>query len=527
MSGWRRLRHGALAVAAGSFLAGSVVQGPLPALAFAYPLAMLSLLEAPSGSKRRYRRAFVLGWLAGTGCNATALYWIPGLLYDFAGFPYVAGVPVALLLAASQGLTLAFACLFAEVVVRPERSVSLVRSPGSAASEGASSDTNVGVPRWLAFPAAISLVFSLSPALFPWRFSTGAVGWIEWAQIAELGGPPMLDFVLVLVGSAAWEAMRRPRALPIVVGALALGGPALYGAWRLPQVEAARASAPAIEVGVVQPNVSIEEKHDIRLANVQLRLLRQMTRELEAEGAELVIWPESAHPIPYPRGGTRDHRGSAGVLRDGVRGPVLFGVITRGEDRCDRWNSAVALGADGVISGVSDKVELLAFGETVPLWDVLPPLQDMFPCPGIRPGARPESVTLAGASIGVLNCYEDVLAEHARTVAKQWPDFLVNVTNDAWFGDTREPHLHQLVARHRTIETRRELVRAVNTGVSSHVAATGETVIETPTFVRTGFVSRVPKLGGVTPWVWLGDVFTPTFGALFFVAAFARRRYAR
>ncbi|MEZ4248941.1 MAG: hypothetical protein R3B99_11940 [Polyangiales bacterium] len=134
---------------------------------------------------------------------------------------------------------------------------------GVAASEGASSDTNVGVPRWLAF-AAIAPGLLLSPALFPWRFSTGAVGWIEWAQIAELGGPPMLDSCSCL--SAARRGRRCGARVPcrIVVGALALGGLALYGAWRLPQVEAARASAPAIEVGVVQPNVSIEEKHDIR-----------------------------------------------------------------------------------------------------------------------------------------------------------------------------------------------------------------------------------------------------------------------
>jgi apolipoprotein N-acyltransferase len=237
-----------------------------------------------------------------------------------------------------------------------------------------------------------------------------------------------------------------------------------------------------------------------------------------------VIWPESAHPYPYPREARRDLPGRGGVLREGVRGPVLFGTITRGTDRCDRWNSAIALDADGRITGVSDKVELLAFGETVPLWDVLPPLREYFPCPGIRPGARPETVSIAGASIGVLNCYEDVLAQHARTVALSWPDFLVNVTNDAWFGDTREPHLHQLVARHRAIETRRELVRAVNTGVSSHVSATGETVIETDTFVRTSFVTRVPKLGGTTAWTVLGDVITPSLIALFVVGAFARRR---
>ncbi|MBX3248138.1 MAG: apolipoprotein N-acyltransferase [Myxococcales bacterium] len=550
----RRARHALFAVALGAFLAGSVVQRPLPALAFAFPLPMLALLSQPSA--RPFRRSFVLGWLAGFGCNATAFYWIPGLLYDFAGFPYVAGVPVALLFAATQGLTLGFGALFAEVAAHR------------------------GLPRWVAFPAALTLVFSLSPALFPWRVGTGAVGWLAWAQIGDLGGPPLLDVAMLLIGSAAWELMRpgdgardggardggahdggarddvarnapdapprkrwlvpRRQLVPLFAGALALGAPALYGQARLHQIEAEREAAPRLAVGVVQPNIGIFDKHDPLQHDAHLHLLRDMTRGLEQEGAELVVWPESAYPFAVHRGllgeaddgqaitpGGRRRRsplaGPRGVLYDGVRGPILFGAITTGEDRCDRWNSAIALDERGVITGISDKVELLAFGETVPLWHWLPPLQSRFPCPGIRPGLAPETLEIAGARVAVLNCYEDVLAAHARTVAHQRPDFLVNVTNDAWFGDTREPHLHQLVARQRSIETRRDLVRAVNTGVSSHIAATGATLHETETYVRTAFVADVARLDVETFWVRHGDWLTPGLYALLLALAFRRR----
>jgi len=133
----------------------------------------------------------------------------------------------------------------------------------------------------------------------------------------------------------------------------------------------------------------------------------------------------------------------------------------------------------------------------------------MFPCPGIRAAAHPEVVALDGTRLGVLNCYEDVLAEHGRTLALREPELLVNVTNDAWFGQTREPHLHQLVARYRAIETRRDLVRVVNTGVSAHIASSGATLYETETWVQTSFVADAKRLSGDTLWVRIGDTTTP------------------
>lgn len=492
---WRNLL---LAALAGGALAGSVIARPLPGLAFAFPLWMLSLLEAEAPT---WRRALALGWAAGTGCNLVAFYWIPGLLRAFAGFPLVAALPVAFLLALAQGLVMGVGTALAEMAHR------------------------AGAPRWLGFPAALTLTFSLAPALFPWRPASGAVGWLHWAQPAELGGPPLLDLLCLGVGAGAWAAFRHRERAPALFAAACLLLPPLYGAIRLPEVRDDRAEAPSLRVGVVQPNIGIHDKHDPRQHPAHLRLLRRMTADLEELGADLVVWPESAYPYPFPRGLPHDLVGARGLRREGVRGPLLVGAVTRGRSRCDRWNSVIALERSGRVAGVSDKVELLAFGETVPLWEWLPPLQDMFPCPGLKAGDRPRALELAGARIGVLNCYEDVLAEHARTVALEDPHFLVNVTNDAWFGETREPHLHQLIARQRTIETRRDLVRAVNTGVSAHVAATGATLRETDTWERTSFMADVRLVRGETPWVRLGDTTTPTlYGALL---AFALRRRRR
>ncbi|MEM9074399.1 MAG: apolipoprotein N-acyltransferase, partial [Myxococcota bacterium] len=347
--------------------------------------------------------------------------------------------------------------------------------------------------------------------------------WLPWAQLAEVGGTPLLDLMTVGVGAAAWHALHHRSRPAGVLAALLVALPLLYGTVRIAQVDETRESAPILRVGVIQPNVGIYDKHDARLHHGHLVLLQRMTQTLERLGADVVIWPESAYPFPFPRGVARDVGGRYAIRQRGVRGPLLVGAVTRAS-RCDRWNSALAIDDQGFVRGVADKVELLAFGETVPLWHWLPPLQSMFPCPGLRSAAAPKVLTLHEVRYGVLNCYEDVLGRHARTVAGLDPELLVNITNDAWFGDTLEPHLHQLVARVRSIETRRDLVRAVNTGVSAHIDATGRTRLETETFTQDSFIATARRLEGTTVWVTIGDVVTPIAYAYLLAWGFRRRR---
>jgi apolipoprotein N-acyltransferase len=388
-----------------------------------------------------------------------------------------------------------------------------------------------GAPLWLCLPALITVCFSYLPTLFPWRPSVGQLSWLPWVQLAELGGEPLLDLLWSLAGTSAYETLRRPsrRLVPALVAAVSVAGPAAYGAYRLPQVEAARSVASPLPIGVVQPNIGIEEKHDRRLARSHLHQLRELTASLERRGAELVVWPETAYPYPLDRQRDRQPRGPRRIIGRKVRGPVLTGALTVGGP-CERWNSAVVVDRRGAIAGVTDKVRLLAFGEYVPLWHALPPLRERFPCPGLLPGNRPTALEAAGERIGVLNCYEDILGSLARQVMLDRPTVLVNVTNDAWFGDSSEPHIHQLLARMRAIETRRDLVRAVNTGVSSHVSATGAEVERTPTFTDASFVADARPLDMRTPWVRLGDWTSPTLVALLIATALAcrprRRRWA-
>lgn len=477
-----------LGALSGVGLALSVSAGVFPPLAFVFSGALILACAQAKSPKD----AWLCGWSAGFAANAIIFYWIVELLEAFGGFPWPAAVAVALLLWAAQGLNLAFCAWLFEVLAR----------------RGSTS-------RFVIAPAALTLFASLGPTLFPWRPSTALVEWTAFAQLAELGGAPLLDALVLFGGSMgagallAWargaQQVFTRRALACL---LLVVCPVIYGNVRIVQVDEERAAAPSLRIGVVQPNISIEAKHDPRQAPLNLERLRRLTRRARARGAELIVWPETAYPYPLHREQTHEpldgRRIGAGV-------PMLIGAITQ-SSRCGRWNSAVALSASGEILGVSDKVELLAFGETVPFWAWLPPLQAMFPCPGLAPGDRPRTLRVAGARIGPLNCYEDVLTEPARSFAVS-PEVLVNITNDAWFGDSAEPHLHHLAARLRAVETRRDLVRAVNTGVSAHVDSAGRELFTTQTFQEDVRIAHARRLQGTTLFVRFGDWTTPTLFA--------------
>lgn len=481
-------------------------------------LGPILLFLAIDGPKRRPTagRAFLAGFLFSTTVNALSLYWIVGLLMRFASFPLVAALPVALLLWGAQALPAGLAAAGAAVLTR------------RAAERGAAS-----LRLSIFLPSCVVVATTLAPSLFPWRVGHSQLAWLPFAQIADLGGEAFLDFATWLVAAAAYEALRnrlRPKYL-LLTGVL-LGAPWAYGEVRLHEVEAIRGAAPMLQVGVIQPNLSIERKRDRRLRYAHLIQLRSAGKELARDGADVVIWPESAYPFGIARSQSSDFSDFRALQDPNHRVPLLAGAVTwgppdqsSGNERWNtqrRYNSVVAVNREGQFVGIADKVELLAFGEFTPFWDQLPILRRYFPR-GLTPGKKARVLELDDVRYGVLNCYEDVLSAYGLTVARHNPDLLVNVTNDAWFGDTTEPWLHQMVARLRAIETRRDLVRAVNTGVSSHISATGETLFRTETGEETQFLVPVRKLQGKTLWTRFGDWLTPTLAVALLMAAIAFR----
>lgn len=463
-----------------------------------------------------WRRGLGLGFVYGLAINALVLRFSVALLIDFGHMPSPVAVLVSLALWSTQALVHA---VMGGIVGALSEAVDRERRALFACA---------------ILPPALVVAEHVVPMLFPWRLAAGLASWVPMMQAAELGGEPLLTLqvsvtacAFVALGELAPSGLPGSRARLGVLCAAALLVPFAYGSWRVAAVESARSRATRLRVGLVQPNVGIGDKGRDELAFDHFDRLAAMTRTLQERGAEVVVWPETAAPFSMRRTMRREPEGPWSLLDRGIGVPVLMGVVTW-HSVVRKHNSAIVLRPDGTYSEPADKLELIPFGEFTPGWGMLrtvvravwpdapfrpyverlrgftpgdAPVLLEVDAPGRRRSARP-------TRLGVMICYEDILPAIGRRVfhaAGGPPDVLVNMTNDAWFGDGDEPHLHLALSRFRAIETRRDLVRAVNTGVSAAITATGEVTKRTGTFVPAAVIAEVRLLSGTTPYMVLGD----------------------
>jgi apolipoprotein N-acyltransferase len=237
------------------------------------------------------------------------------------------------------------------------------------------------------------------------------------------------------------------------------------------EVDGERDRGLGMRVAVLQPDIDARERWDPTKAAAILDKLVKLTRDAERDGAKLTVWPEAAYPYPVLHGSKRARDGEFAMVPPGVRGPVLAGLIM--QTGAGPTNSAVIATADGAISESADKVNLVPFGETIPFADRIAGLGDLIPG-GAYVAGQAHGVLRSGlAQALVFNCVEDALPGSGRDALDAEPNLLVSVTNDAWFAGTKESEEHLRIAAMRSIELRRDLVRAVNGGVAGWVDAAG------------------------------------------------------
>ncbi len=444
LRGWRRALAAVLAGAALA-LGQAPVDWPL-AVFLALPV-LLHLMDGTGG----WRGAFSLGWLAGAGYFAGTLFWIiEPFLIDVARHGWMA--PFALI-GMAGGLALFWAAAFA-----------LARRMWPA-----------GPARVLVLAAVWTLAeYARSTILtgFPWAL-IGYV-WVETPviQVAALTGPHLLGFLTLLAGLLPGLGSFRHAGLAGVLVALGWG----WGHWQLAQPLPPRAE-PVI-VRLVQPNADQREKWDAaRQAEFQRRLLDASA----APGSELgtpdvTIWPETA--VPFVLGFAPAEQAGAGASV-GPDGRLILG-IRRAEPLDEGWdwyNSLVVLDPRGTAQAVYDKHHLVPFGEYIPLARRLAvlglPGTATLTGTGFAAGPGPEVVAVEGLPPFLpLICYEAIFPQ-GLSVPGPRPDWLVQVTNDAWFGTVSGPYQHLAQARVRAIEQGLPLARAANTGISAMIDPRG------------------------------------------------------
>ena len=411
----------------------------LPVLLIAVP-GLLALLDGAARPITAARR----GWWFGLGHHVLGLYWITeAILFEAARFWWL--VPLAVpAVAGVLAVFIAAACGVARMARR-------------------------GWPRVLALGGAWVL------ADLARQFVLTGFPWNPWGSVWAIPGAAG-D---VMIQPAAWVGVHGLTLATLLLAAVPalgrrwrVGGAVLLFAWvavGLIRLHATPAAAAGLTVVLVQGNVAQGQKFDqalaVRIFETYLALSAQGRRQA-GDGPAVVIWPETAFP-----GLLQSDERARQVLEEATGGsPALIGSIRFDADRRPR-NSLFAVLDGGVIGGVYDKWHLVPFGEYIPDWLPLPLM--VMPGGGFAAGPGPRTLEVPGLPpFGALICYEAIFP--GQIVARdQRPAWLVNVTNDAWFGNSSGPRQHLAAARMRAVEEGLPLLRAANTGISAAFDAYG------------------------------------------------------
>jgi apolipoprotein N-acyltransferase len=502
LSGWRRLAAAAALGGAATLALPPAGVVPLLAVAFA---GLLWLLDGT----RTGRGAFALGWAFGFGHFVLGLYWISAALFtDIGSFWWL--LPFAF-----TGLPAALAFFPAAAVWALHRL--RLRGIARAVMLGA---------LWAAAEWLRGHVFTG----FPWGLA--AYAWIEVGpvlQAASVVGAYGLS--LLTVALAALPALlpdpavgRRRAWAAVLCGGALLAAVAAAGAWRL--AGATEATVEGVRLRLVQPNI------DQRLKWAPAERERNFAAHLDLTAAQAagaapthVFWAETAVPFLIEQDAGR-RLSVAAVTPPG--GLVVTGAprLTEGPGGERRvWNGLVALDGAGAVRGTYDKFHLVPFGEYMPLRRWIPVAPVAAGSIDFSAGPGPRTLDLPGLPpVSPLICYE-VIFPGAVTEPDRRPGWLLNLTNDGWYGRTAGPHQHFAIARMRAVEEGLPLVRVANTGISGVVDAHGRVTASLGLGERGALDADLPVALPATPYARFGDL---AFGLLLAAAAafstFARQR---
>lgn len=447
LTGWHRYLY---AILMGALAAGALPPVDLtPLLLVSFP----SLIWLSDGVTRR-RDAFFLGWSFGFGFFVAGLYWIgAALLVDIDAFWWL--MPFAVL-----GIPAGLAIFTGAALLAADLAKRWLRLRGTA--------------RILIVAAAWCIAEWLRGHVltgFPWNlvgyaWSGAFPGSTAMLQITSIIGIYGLSLITVTAASlpARLGDFDRGRGWAVLAAALLIAVPMAGGAARL--LSSPKDFLPGITIRLVQPSIPEALKNDPAASVDNLRRLIDLSSEPTQTPLAAVIWPEAAAP-PFLERDDELRRTLALAMPSGA-------LLMTGDVRTDRapakathiWNSLLIIGPGGDIVASYDKAHLVPFGEYVPLRNVLP-LRKITPgAIDFSAGPGPKTLALPDLpSAAPLICYEAIFPG-AIVDPMQRPGWLLNVTNDAWYGVTSGPFQHFAIARVRAVEEGLPLMRGANNGIT-------------------------------------------------------------
>lgn len=474
-------------------------------------VALIPLHVALEGLSRR-RQAFWLGWIAGIISSTGIMAWVVTAMHTYGKVPLVFSYGIMLLLTAYLGL---YVGLYSAGVVW----------------------FRMLVPRYGLFAApclwvALELLRTYVLSGLPWSLlGYSQYRQLDVIQIADHLGVYGVSFLVVLTNVALAELYLwlmplfrgfRPARLPweLVTTAAMLVGLSWAYSTSLIAREGNESSKATLQVGVVQPNVDQAVKWDQGFRDETIRRYDRLTESF-GYGTDLIVWPEAATPFIYEREPVYQLQLVALANRAGA--PLLFGSPAVRFD-ADRkpflLNSAYLLSPDGQLLGRYDKQHLVPFGEYIPLKSsLLFFLEKMVEGIGdFQAGPGPTILSFQlkesnGADparrvkFGVAICYEVIFPDLVRRMAASGAEFLVTITNDAWFGDSSAPAQHFSMVVFRSVENHLAFARAANTGISGFIDPFGRIIAASPIFTQTALQGEIAVRQTQTFYSRHGDVF--------------------
>ena len=483
-----------------AFVAGSLLNGAFAPLGW-WPLAVLA--PAALFALIRPLTAQAAAWSGaafGAGLFAFGTYWLYTAIHGF-GL-----APVWLTLVLQAGLVAIMAAYIAVLCYVANRFW----------SNGATRD-------WLVLPALWVLIEWLRSWVlsgFPWLglgyafIDAPLAGWAPLLGVYGVTAAAAFSAAAVSVLLVGKAAVRRRLTAGIVIAA------AFISPLLLSRISWTHSVAEPFPVAVVQGAVSQDQKW--LAANRDETIGRYSTLTAQSWGARLIVWPEAA--LPVLANDLTEYLDALQTLGRAHHADFAIGLVNQDTKTGAYYNGVRVISDSG--SGWYYKRHLVPFGEYFPVPDFVRAWMRLMSLPydDMTSGAD-DQVTLsaAGQKLGLTICYEDAYGSAQLPVLQQ-ATLLINVTNNAWYGDSTAPHQHLQIARMRALEAGRYLVRAANDGITALIGPQGQIMARLPQFKESVLRGTVQPMAGLTPYARFGNY--PVIGAasLLLLVAIGRRR---
>jgi apolipoprotein N-acyltransferase len=467
------------------------------------------------------KNVFWLGWSAGIVHFLGTLYWVTVAMAVYGNLPLIVSAGLLVLMVVYLSLYLGAFCMILRYLEQKTVIPLLISAPVT----------------WVALEY-LRTYFFLG---FPWNL----LGYSQYltahvTQFADITGVYGVSFLIVLVNTGLYTLVLSQESRRVKINVVIVTGGCVvicvgYSLMRLVSADVIDQNevSATLNVAVVQGNIDQGMKWDQQYRQYILNTYIRLSKQTLADQPDLIVWPETAVPFVFQYDPV--YRTQLVNAVQEFKTPLLFGgadiAFAPPPRNYNSLNSAFLLSSTGELLSQYDKIHLVPFGEYVPFKKVLFFIDKLVTAIGeVLPGKTYTVMPFDERPFSTVICFEIIFPNLVRKFVDRGAQFLVTITNDAWYGRSAAPYQHFAMATFRAIENRRAVARAANTGISGFIDPYGRVIAQSDIFVEDAFARVIPVQNTVTFYTQLGDIFAQLcclLAALWIGYAFYKDRYPR